>query len=237
MLNEKNKTSVNNGIAPTIMITALIISVSMMAMADIKQCENQKAIIKNQQTIISEISKIENENVCNTNEFVKEVPIAKTCIVEIPEPEQEIEIQLEVPDCDTSFKAYMDYNCITDDTTAQWELQQIAYTDEYGLRKIGTDYCVAVGSYYSETVGERFKITLDNDSEFTVIISDLKKDEHTDSSNRYSPVYDENGEFYSANVLEFIVDTDQLHSMVTTLGTVSYYNEFEGNIVSIEKIN
>ena len=47
MLNEKNKTSVNNGIVPTIMITALIISVSMMAMADIKQCENQKAIIKN----------------------------------------------------------------------------------------------------------------------------------------------------------------------------------------------
>ena len=235
MLNEKNKTSVNNGIVPIITITALIISICMIA--DIKQCENQKVIIKNQQTIISEISKIENENVCNTNEFVKEVSIAKTCLTEIPEPEQEIEIHLEVPDCDTSFKAYMDYNCITDDTTAQWELQQIAYTDEYGLRKIGNDYCVAIGSYYSETVGERFKITLDNDSEFTIIVSDLKKDEHTDSSNRYSPVYDENGEFYSANVLEFIVDTDQLHSMVTTLGTVSYYNEFEGNIVSIEKIN
>ena len=67
MLNEKNKTSVNNGIAPTIMITALIISVSMIA--DIKQCENQKAIIKNQQTIISEISEIKNKNVCNVNEF------------------------------------------------------------------------------------------------------------------------------------------------------------------------
>lgn len=235
MLNEKNKTSVNNGIAPTIMITALIISVSMMA--DIKQCENQKAIIKNQQTIISEISKIENENVCNTNEFVKEVPIAKTCIVEIPKSEQEVEIKLEVPDCDTSFKAYMDYTCITDDTTKQWELQQTAYTDKYGLRKIGADYCVAVGSYYSETVGERFKITLDSNNEFTVIISDLKKDEHTDSSNRYSPVYDENGDFYSANIIEFIVDVEQLHSMVTTLGTVSYYDEFEGNIVSIEKIN
>ena len=234
MLNEKNKTSVNNGIAPTIMITALIISVSMIA--DVKQCENQKAIIKNQQTIISEISKIENENVCNVNEFVNEVPIAKTCIIEIPEPEQEFEIQLEVPDCDTSFKAYMDYNCITDDTTAQWELQQIAYTDEYGLRKIGTDYCVAVGSYYSETVGERFKITLDNGNEFTVIVSDLKQDKHTDISNQYSPVYDSYGEFYGANVLEFIVDVDQLHSMVVTLGTVSYYDEFEGNIISIERL-
>lgn len=237
MLNEKNKTSVSNGIVSTIMITALIISVSM---SDIKQCENQEAIIKNQQTIISEISeikKINNENVCNANEFINEVPIIKARSIEIPESEQEVEFKLEVPDCDTSFKAYMDYTCITDDTTKQWEMQQTAYTDEYGLRKIGTDYCIAIGSYYSKTVGERFKITLDSDNEFTVIISDLKKDEHTDSSNRYSPVYDENGDFYSANIIEFIVDVEQLHSMVTTLGTISYYDEFEGNIVSIEKIN
>ena len=231
MYNEINKTSIS-GITPTLL--AVILVFGSFLTAEIKQRENQEIIIENQQTIISEISEIKtkNESINNTNEPDFETPITKTCLVEIVEQE----IQLEIPDCDTSFKAYMDYNCITDDTTAQWELQQIAYTDEYGLRKIGTDYCVAVGSYYSETVGERFKITLDNDSEFTVIISDLKKDEHTDSSNRYSPVYDENGEFYSANVLEFIVDTDQLHSMVTTLGTVSYYDEFEGNIISIERL-
>ena len=231
MNNEINKTSIN-GIIPTLLAVILVFDTFLAA--DIKQCENQEIIIENQQTIISEISEIKtkNESINNTNEPDFETPVAKTCLVEIVEQE----IQLEIPDCDTSFKAYMDYSCITDDTTMQWELQQKAYTNEYGLRKIGTDYCVAVGSYYSETVGERFKITLDNDNEFTVIISDLKKDEHTDSSNRYSPVYDENGEFYSANVLEFIVDTDQLHSMVTTLGTVSYYDEFKGNIVSIEKI-
>ena len=231
MYNEINKTSVN-GIIPTLL--AAILAFSTFLAAEIKQCENQEIIIENQQTIISEISEIKtkNESIDNTNEPDLETPITKTCLVEIVEQE----IQLEIPDCDTSFKAYMDYSCITDDTTMQWELQQKAYTDEYGLRKIGTDYCVAVGSYYSETIGERFKITLDNDNEFTVVISDLKKDEHTDLSNRYSPVYDENGEFYSANVLEFIVDINQLHSMVTTLGTVSYYDEFEGNIVSIEKI-
>lgn len=231
MYNEINKTSIN-GIISTLL--AVILVFSSFLTAEIKQCENQEIIIENQQTIISEISEIKtkNESINDANEPDFETPVAKTCLVEIVEQE----IQLEIPDCDTSFKSYMDYSCITDDTTMQWELQQKAYTNEYGLRKIGTDYCVAVGSYYSETIGERFKITLDNDNEFTVIISDLKKDEHTDSSNRYSPVYDENGEFYSANVLEFIVDTDQLHSMVTTLGTVSYYNEFEGNIVSIEKI-
>lgn len=231
MYNEINKTSVN-GIIPTLLAVVLVFGTFLAA--EIKQCENQEIIMGNQQTIISEISEIKtkNESINNTNEPDLEAPVAKTCLVEIVEQE----IQLEIPDCDTSFKAYMDYNRITDDTTMQWELQQKAYTNEYGLRKIGTDYCVAVGSYYSETVGERFKIILDNDNEFTVIISDLKKDEHTDSTNRYSPVYDENGEFYSANVLEFVVDTKQLHSMVITLGTVSYYDEFEGNIVSIEKI-
>lgn len=231
MYNEINKTSVN-GIIPTLL--AAILAFSTFLAAEIKQCENQEIIIENQQTIISEISEIKtkNESINNTNEPDLETPVTKTCLVEIVEQE----IQLEIPDCDTSFKAYMDYSCITDNTTMQWELQQKAYTNEYGLRKIGTDYCVAVGSYYSETVGERFKITLENDNEFTVIISDLKKDEHTDSTNRYSPVYDENGEFYSANVLEFVVDTKQLHSMVITLGTVSYYDEFEGNIISIERL-
>ena len=234
MNNEKNKTTLNK-ISPTIMATVLIISVSMMA--NIKQCENQKMIIENQKTIITEISEIKTENnvdVDDISEPIVEAPPVRAYFVEAPE--QVSEVKLEIPDCDTSFKSYMDYTCITDDTTVQWELQQTAYTDEYGLRKIGTDYCVAVGSYYSETVGERFKITLDNGNEFTVIVSDLKQDKHTDISNQYSPVYDENGEFYSANVLEFIVDTDQLHSMVTTLGTVSYYDEFKGNIVSIEKI-
>ena len=233
MNNETNKTSLN-GIVPTLLAMILVFSIYLAT--DIKQCKNQEIIIKNQQTIISEISEIktENDEINNIVEPIIETPLVKACLIEVPE--QVYEIQLEIPDCDTSFKSYMDYNCITDDTTKQWELQQTAYTDEYGLRKVGTDYCVAVGSYYSETVGERFKINLDNGNEFTVIISDLKQDKHTDSSNRYSPVYDKNGDFYSANVLEFIVDVDRLHSMVTTLGTVSYYSEFEGNIVSIEKI-
>ena len=233
MNNETNKTSLN-GIVPTLLAMILVFSIYLAT--DIKQCKNQEIIIKNQQTIISEISEIktENDEINNIVEPIIETPLVKACLIEVPE--QVYEIQLEIPDCDTSFKSYMDYNCITDDTTKQWELQQTAYTDEYGLRKVGTDYCVAVGSYYSETVGERFKINLDNGNEFTVIISDLKQDKHTDSSNRYSPVYDKNGDFYSANILEFIVDVDRLHSMVTTLGTVSYYSEFEGNIVSIEKI-
>ena len=53
MNNETNKTSLN-GIVPTLL--AMILVFSMYLATDIKQCKNQEIIIKNQQTIISEIS-------------------------------------------------------------------------------------------------------------------------------------------------------------------------------------
>lgn len=145
--------------------------------------------------------------------------------------------EYDLPNLDTSFKAYMDYQTITDTTTKQWELQQMAYTDEYGLRKIDNDYCVAIGTYYSDTVGERFEITLANGNVFTVVVSDLKQDEHTNETHMYTPVIDEYGNFHSANVLEFIVDENSLSSIVQVLGTVDGYEYFSGNIESIEKIN
>ena len=130
----------------------------------------------------------------------------------------------------------MDYRCITDKTSAQYELQQFAWTDEDGFRRIGDDYIVAMGTYYAKNVGDRFKITLDTDNEITVIIGDIKQDIHTDYFNQYTPIYDENGIFFSGNVLEFIVDTDVLPKVPRRLGTVSYFNYLKGNIKSIERI-
>ena len=43
-------------------------------------------------------------------------------------------------------KTYMSYKTITDKTSRQYELQTIAYTDEYGFRKIGDRYLVAIGT-------------------------------------------------------------------------------------------
>jgi ribonucleoside-triphosphate reductase len=110
----------------------------------------------------------------------------------------------------------MDYRYITDTTSDQWELSQIAYTDEYGLRKVNDYYCVAMGSYYSENVGDKFEITLENGNKFNVIIGDLKQDCHTDATNQYTPVYDNNGNFYGANVIEFIVVTINLVDVALT---------------------
>ena len=75
-----------------------------------------------------------------------------------------------VPDYDTSFKTYMDYRTITDKSSAQYMLQMEAYTDDMGLRKYGDHYIVAMGAYYSDNVGDTFKITPDNVSSFNVTI-------------------------------------------------------------------
>ena len=143
---------------------------------------------------------------------------------------------LDIPTCNTEFKTYMDYRCITDKTSAQYELQQFAWTDKDGFRRIGDDYIVAMGTYYAENVGDRFRITFDTDNEITVIIGDIKQDIHTDYFNQYTPIYDENGIFFSGNVLEFIVDTDVLPKIPRRLGTVSYFDNLKGNIKSIERI-
>lgn len=140
-----------------------------------------------------------------------------------------------IPEYDTSFKTYMDYRKITDESSAQYMLQMEAYTDDMGLRKYEDHYIVAMGTYYSENVGDTFKITLDNDKSFNVIIGDIKANCHTDSQNMYSPVYDNNGNLISANVIEFIVDTNKLDRSVKKLGTVSAYDDFKGNIIEIER--
>ena len=153
------------------------------------------------------------------------------------EVESITKIDYDVPtDIDTDFYGYMDYRCITDDTTVQWEMQQSAWTDWQGLRRYNSDYMVAMGSYYSDyEVGSRFEITLDNNTVFTVILGDLKKDIHTNKTHMYTPVYDD-WQLVKANVIEFIVDENQLSSDVKKLGTISGYDNFDGNIVSIKKL-
>lgn len=139
-------------------------------------------------------------------------------------------------DLDTSFKTYMDYRTITDTSSAQYNLQQHAWTDENGLRRIGDTYMVALGTYYTENCGEQFHVILDSGSEFDVTVGDIKDDRHTDVNNQYSPVYDNDGNFISANIIEFIVDTDLMPSCVRRSGTVGTLNDFEGNVISIERL-
>ena len=145
-------------------------------------------------------------------------------------------VTYELPNLSTSFKTYMDYRCITDTDSMQYKLQQNAWTDEDGLRRLGEAYMVAMGTYYADECGKTFEITFDTDEKILVVVGDIKEDCHTDKTNRYSPVYDNNGNFISANVLEFIVDTDVLSRHTKRLGTVEYCGNLQGNIVSIVAI-
>lgn len=136
-----------------------------------------------------------------------------------------------VPNIDTSFYSWMCYSTITDKSSEQYEMQStLAYTDAQGFRRIGEDYCVAMGSYYTNyDCGSRYKITLDNHYTFTVVIADIKQDIHTDPTNSYVE--------HNGNVIEFIVDSKVMPKKALTLGNLGwYYPELQGEILSIEKI-
>jgi hypothetical protein len=142
---------------------------------------------------------------------------------------------LSVPNIDTDFKAYMDYRTITDRKAPQWRFRELAYTDEYGFRRIVDDYVVALGTYYASGVGERFRITLDTGVSFTAITGDIKDNKHTDPYNMYTPLY-HNGKSIGGCVVEFLVDTNKLDKNAKLLGTASYFDAFEGNIAKIERL-
>lgn len=135
---------------------------------------------------------------------------------------------LELPiEATGEFKTYMDYRKITDKTSKQWNLQQLATTNEKGFRVFNGRYLVAVGTYYATEVGKELKITLDNGFVFYAIVGDIKMDTHTDANNQYIPI--------NGNIVEFIVDTNKLDPMTKKLGDVSNLG-FKGKIIRIEEV-
>ena len=124
------------------------------------------------------------------------------------------------------FKSYTDYNCLSK-SSKQWQLQQQAYTDENGLRKIGDAYLVALGSYYGTEIGTKYSVILSNGNTFDIILCDCKNDKHTDSTNRYTVA--------NGCIIEFYVDTKVLPAQVKTRGTISAIPFFSGGVISITK--
>jgi len=124
------------------------------------------------------------------------------------------------------FKSYTDYRCLSR-SSAQWKLQEQAYTDENGLRKIGDAYLVAMGSYYGTTLGTKYIVTLSNGNSFTVMLCDFKDNRHTDANNQVC--------LFNGSVIEFYVESDKMPSIVRQMGSVGALEQFKGGIMSIEK--
>ncbi len=125
------------------------------------------------------------------------------------------------------FKTYMDYRTITNMSSKQYSLQQLATTNEEGFRMFNGKYLVAVGTYYAKEVGKELRVTLEDGSTFYAMVGDIKMDTHTDANNQYIPT--------NGNIIEFIVDADKLDPLTKKLGNVSN-SGFEGEIAMIEEV-
>jgi hypothetical protein len=102
-------------------------------------------------------------------------------------------------------KTFMGYKTITDKKSEQYALQQDAYTDSEGFRRIDDRYCVAIGTAFGVKAGQLFDATLENGTTIKCIVGDIKKEFDTDSTN----VFTTNG-----CCLEFIVDTKKLYGTI-----------------------
>jgi hypothetical protein len=125
------------------------------------------------------------------------------------------------------FKSYTNYKLLRADSQ-QGRLQKLAYSDENGLRKVGEYYCVALGTYYGTTIGDCYIVTLSSGSKFKMTLCDVKADVHTDRNNQYTVV--------NGCMTEFYVDYSNFNSRAKRAGTISVIAGFEGDVVSIEKL-
>ena len=140
----------------------------------------------------------------------------------------------------------MDYRTLTNHASAQWKLQEDCVTDpETGLRTYICDgipyYCAALGSAYGQTIGDAFKITLNNGYVFNIIYGDFKNT--YGSTELFYGHHDTNYDGEDCiNIIEFIFDKDAAPDSVLKAGTMSALKQFGGlygdggNIVSIQKI-
>lgn len=111
-------------------------------------------------------------------------------------------------------KTFMGYKTITDKTSQQYALQQIAYTDSEGFRKVDGRYCVAIGTAFGVYTGQLFDAELENGTIIECVVGEIKDDYDTDSTN----VFTTNG-----CCLEFIVDINKLYgTMSMKMGDCSY---------------
>lgn len=187
-------------------------------------------------TAVTTVEVTETTTTVTTTEVTEAV--TEQVVTEASPTESELSTEAETIDTqslfdtqETWFKAYMDYRTITDTDSMQYGLQQMAWTDSHGLRRIGDDYLVAMGTgWLTEGCGERFLVTLESGAQFTVMVGDVKADCHTDATNRYRSCG------AGANVLEFIVDSQCMTSEARNAGTVSVYAELSGNLTNIARL-
>ena len=138
---------------------------------------------------------------------------------------QSIGTEKDVPS-NNSFKSYMDADTITSRNTDQYKLKAKYIIDEQtGIWTVDERYCIAVGSYYTKSIGTYIDVVMENGSTLHCILGECKRNRDTDHTNRQNP---------NGSVVEFIVNTSSMPSMVRKMGNCSYAcEEMKGEIKSI----
>ena len=127
---------------------------------------------------------------------------------------------------DSKLMSYMSYRAITNTSSNQYKLQQIAYTGKYGIRQVNGRYCIAVGSYYTTKIGTYIDLILKNGTTIPCILADCKDDSHTDGNNILT---------FDGSLAEFVVDTNSLVYNARYTGDVhNACKKWQSNIVKIK---
>ena len=213
-------------------IAYIIISTVLVVCCSIYTLDQKEEVIQNY-TTSEEIVDINNssQNISQEEVVVEESEVTSSSTTTSSEVSEESTIQeYATPNISGQFKSYTNYKLLNHDSP-QWTKVQCnknAYTDENGLRKVEEYYCVAMGSYYSQTLGDLFEIQTECGS-FKVIICDFKSDEHTDKKNQYTT---SNG-----CVVEFYVDIELLDDTAKQMGNISCVDKnFVGKIIAVNKL-
>lgn len=112
--------------------------------------------------------------------------------------------------------SYEDYGMISDPSSDQYKLQNwYGYTDyTTGIRMVNGRYCIAIGSYYSTSIGQYIDVVLENGAYIPCIVADCKAD--YDTLNGAGQIGANNG------MIEFVVDSSALPAMVSQMGSCEY---------------
>ena len=123
-------------------------------------------------------------------------------------------------------KSWMPYTALTSRSSNQYRLQQMCSTGNYGIRTYNGRYCVALGSYYTDTIGQYFDLVLANGTVIPCVLGDQKADVHTDTANQVT--------VHNGCMSEFIVDTSSLDSDAKRDGDISSCtDEWDSRVVEI----
>lgn len=121
-------------------------------------------------------------------------------------------------------KSYMPYTAITSRSSAQWKLQQVAYTGIYGIRQVNGRFCIAVGSAYTSKIGQYIDLVLENGTVIPCILADQKANKDTNAENTITE--------HDGSLVEFVVDSGMLTGTVKRMGDISYATDSWNSMIT-----